>query len=81
MSFPRVERELYCENCKTFFGAEGRWVRCSFDDPYDVDFEPEPRCPECGSRDAIDAEDMTDQELWERSLLVPDEKDEPGEEI
>ena len=62
MSYPIIEREMYCEYCFTFFEATGRFVRCSLDDPTDLDFTPEPCCPECGKREAIDADDAPDEE-------------------
>ena len=58
MGYPWVDVEWACERCGVEFEAHGRYVRCSMDDPYDVDFEPEPVCPNCGySRHVVRAED------------------------
>ena len=61
MSFPTIEREMYCEHCTTFFTAKGRYVRCSFEDD-DFDFTPEPCCPNCSQHKAIDAEDAPEDD-------------------
>lgn len=66
MSYPNTEREMYCQSCGGFFTAEGRFVRCSFDDPSDLDFVPEPCCPNCSKCDAIDAEDAPPEDIRRR---------------
>lgn len=66
MSYPKIEREMYCEKCGTFFLTQGRYVRMSFDDPNDVDFDPEPCCPTCSTHNAVDADDAPQEEKRRR---------------
>lgn len=48
MAWPWADVEWACVRCGVEFEAHGRWVMCSTDDTTDVDFEPEPLCPQCG---------------------------------
>jgi hypothetical protein len=52
MAFPGFahEKEFRCPACDYEWEARVRYVRCSEDDPYDMDIEPEAatKCPECG---------------------------------
>lgn len=57
MSFPVVEIEMTCTRCGEDFTSEGRYEQCS-DDPYDLDFTPTPRCPECNSEECEHTEDV-----------------------